>query len=394
MSEQYDTILIVDDDPSVRDLLREQVFAAKHFRVFEAKDGPDALLMLQQHTPDLVVLDLQLPGLSGHDMLVAFTSQGYRGPLIAVDSSQTARSVIEAFRLGATDFVTKPLREAEMLAAVERGLGAVRLRRQRDALIVQLQGANRELEAHVRELTTLYEIGDSVTAMRELAHVFEHVLDGAISLTGADHALLLLRDDKSGKLVLRAGRNLRLSMLDRLGEPVEDQLANLVMTSREALILSGDGLRRFAVGKDLYAVAYVPLTVQRTAIGALAVGNHQTPASFHEDHGRLLRSLANYAAIAIVSVRLSSLLEQRSRAVEDAYHELRARDAQRARQLQIVLSRLHQPLITIEAELIKLAQSASNSGDRDSSRSLSSLGQQVRQLITQVTSLGRQQRQD
>ncbi len=391
MSEQYDTILIVDNDPGGRELLREQVFAAKNFRVFEAKDGPDALLLLRQHAPDLVILDMRLPGLSGHDVLVAFKSQGYRGPLIAVDSSESTRSVIEAFRLGATDFVTRPVREAEMLAAVERGLGEVRLRRQRDALVTQLQSANRELEVHVRELTTLYEIGESVTAMRDLEHVFQHVLDGAISLTGADHAALLLRDDKSGKLVLRAGKNMRLSMLDRLGEPVDDQLANLVMTSRETLIVSGEGLRRFASAKDLYAVAYAPLTVQRTAIGALAVGNHQTRASFPEEYGRLLRSLANYAAIAIVSVRLSSMLEQRSKAVEDAYHELRARDAQRARQLQIVLSRLHQPLISVEAELIRLAQAADSTGDRENSRRMSSLGHQVRQLITQVTSLGHRQ---
>jgi DNA-binding response OmpR family regulator len=85
MSEQRDTILIVDDDPGVRTLLREQVFAAQRFQVYEAKDGPDALLALRQHRPDLIVLDLQLPGLSGHDMLVAVRAQGYGGPLIAVE---------------------------------------------------------------------------------------------------------------------------------------------------------------------------------------------------------------------------------------------------------------------------------------------------------------------
>ncbi|NDJ76708.1 MAG: response regulator [Chloroflexi bacterium] len=394
MNTPADRILIIDDDPETRTLLREQVFASSDFVVGEAKDGPDALQALPQFKPDLVVLDLQLPGLSGRDMLVGIKSQGFHGPIIVIAEgrdAQTAQTAIEAFRLGASDFVTRPLRETEVLAAVERGLAEVRLRRDRTQLMTQLQHSNQQLETRIRQLTTLYDIGQSVTAMHNLEGLFDGVLEGALSMTNADHALLLLRDDQSERLILRAGKNLPLAMLDRVGEAVQDQLADLVMTSREGLVVAGDSLRRFAVSRDLNAVAYVPLTIQTNAIGVLAVGNHESQTSFTDEHNRLLRMLADYAAIAIVNARLFRMLEERARLMESSFEELRSRDAQRGRQLQIVLSRLHQPLVEIEAEVNRIAQGNAGKISKDAHRHLITLDQRIRQLVAQITTMAQNQ---
>ena len=80
--QQRDKVLIVDDDPEVRMLLREQVLNDGRFEVYEAKDGQDGLEQVKTCTPDLIVLDLVMPGLSGKDFLVALSSQGYAGPII------------------------------------------------------------------------------------------------------------------------------------------------------------------------------------------------------------------------------------------------------------------------------------------------------------------------
>ncbi len=391
MNDQRDMILIVDNDPEVRALLREHVLDSQAFEVLEAKDGPDALLIARQHYPDLVLLDLHLPGLSGNDLLVGFKSQGWRGPLIVMGSIESQRGVIEAFRLGATDFVAKPLREAEVLAAVDRGLTDVRLRRERDGLVGQLQEANQLLEDRLTELTTLYDIGESVTALRDLESVFTRVLEGAIALTGADHALLVLRDDSSGSLVLRAGKNLPLAMLDRLGGPVQDPLADLVMTSRETLVIGQDGLRRFKTARDLFAAAYAPLTVQETSIGALAVANHQTNAELTDTQGRLLCSLANYAAIAIVSARLSYMLGQRTTQVQNAYQELHVRDAERVHQIRELMTRLQKPLDALEAEIITLAQEFPALPSKELERRLVAASLNARHISAQVTTLSQPQ---
>ncbi|MBN2304798.1 MAG: response regulator [Anaerolineae bacterium] len=384
MSEQRDIILIIDDEADTRTLLREQVFSAPTFEVIEAKDGPAALQWLQGHRPDLIVIDMKLPGLTGLDMLVAINAQKFRGPIIVMEDSSEKRSAVEAFRLGATDYVTKPIREPEVLAAVERGLAEIRLRRQRDDLIAKLQTTNRELESRVKELTTLYEIGESVTAMRQLEELFSRVLNGALTVTGADHSLLLLRDEKTGLLILRAGKNLHPVMQEQIGKTIQNQLADLVMTSREVMAVGRDGLRQFTLDQDLHAVVYVPMTVKSSAIGILAVGNHQTEQPFTDDHSRLLKILADYAAIAIVNTRLMDMLEKRRRTMEE---ELRQRDAVRARQVQTVMGRLQVALTSIETELTQVVEnSASDSPDVTRQR-LQGLVRQVHQLADQVVNL-------
>jgi DNA-binding response OmpR family regulator len=391
MSEQPDIILIVDDDPDTRALLKDQVLAAPNFRVIEAPDGPDALQAIRRQPPDLIILDLVLPGLSGRDMLVALRSQGYRGPLIALAESKTQGSALESFRLGATDYITKPLREAEVLAAVERGLGEVRLRRQRDQLVTRLKGTNQQLERRVKELTTLYDIGQAAAALDNLDTLFRHALESATILTGADLAFLLLRDEKTGQFVLRAGQNLPLGMLDRMGEVIQDSVAEMVLSSRESLALDSEGLKRFATLKGLHAVLYVPLLVQTTVIGVLAVAHNQKSIAFTAHHGQLLRALANYTAMAIISTRLSYMLEQRSNAVKEAYRDLRERDTQRGRHMQMVLAGLHQPLVSLEADLIRLAQTADAKNIKHIRQQLVLLSQRARQLITQVSALGQRQ---
>jgi DNA-binding response OmpR family regulator len=388
MSEPLDTILIVDDDPETRALLREQVLTALNFQVLEAKDGPEALQIFRKQPPDLVILDMDLNGLSGRDMLVALRAHGYRGPIIILAERDSPQSAVEVFRLGATDYVTRPIREAEMLSAVERALGEVRLRRQRDALVARLQITNQQLEQRVKELTTLYNAGQASTALDNLDALFRGVLESASVLTDADLAYLMLRDEKSGKLVLRSGQNLPLALLDHMGEVIQDSLAEMVLGSHEMLIMSGEDLRRFATNKNLYAVIYVPLTVQNTVIGVIAVANQQTASAFNAHHGQLLHALASYTSMAIISTRLSYLLEQRSNAIKDVYHELHERDLQRGRHLQMVLAGLHQPLIAIESDLVRLAQTADAKNVKQTRQRLALVSQRIRQLVTQIAALG------
>jgi DNA-binding response OmpR family regulator len=394
MSEPLDTILIVDDDPETRALLREQVLTAPNFRVFEAASGPEALRNFRKQLPDLVILDMELSGLSGRDMLVALRAQGYRGPMIIMAERDSLHSPVEVFRLGATDYVTRPIREAEMMAAVERALGEVRLRRQRDGLITRLQTANQQLEQRVKELTTLYDVGLAATALDNLDALFRRVLESASALTGADQAYLLLRDEKTARLVLRTGQNLPLALLDHMGEPIQDSLAEMVLGSHEMLLMSGEDLRRFANNKSLYAVIYVPLIVQQTVIGVIAVANQQTLVAFNTRHGQLLYALASYASMAIISTRLSYLLEQRSNTMKDVYRELHERDVQRGRHLQMVLAGLHQPLIAIESELVRMAQTADSKNVKQTRQRLVLVSQRIRQLITQIATLGQRSAND
>src|SRR5579871_6620008 len=327
MPKQLDKILIVDDDPEVRSLLREQVLDSRRYEVIEAQDGAEGLSKVNAHNPDLIILDLVMPGLRGADFLVALKSHGFAGPVIVSTKRGSEAQAIDCFRLGATDYLTKPLREAEALRIIEHGLEEVRLRRERKDLLERLQETNKQLENRLKTLTTLSGIGKSVASMVNLEQLFERVLDAAVTMTQADHATLLLRDEESQRLMLRAGKNLPLVMQEKLGEAVNDAIANLVMTSGEPLSAMGDGLKQFKMSSDIQAVIYAPMTIQSKAIGVLTVGNHRKRRGFDENLSSALEMLAGYAAIAIANARLFSALEKRARNMERAYEELTARNA-------------------------------------------------------------------
>ncbi|MEP7286417.1 MAG: response regulator [Chloroflexota bacterium] len=375
MSTQLDKILIVDDDPEVRSLLREQVLDSRRFEVFEAQDGAEGLHKVSTHQPDLIILDLVMPGLSGADFLVALKAQGFTGPIIVSTKRGSEAQAIDCFRLGASDYLTKPLREAEALRTIEHGLEEVRMRRERTNLLNRLQESNKQLEARLNALTMISSIGKSVTSMLNLKELFERVLEAAVSMTGADHATLMLFDEESQRLILRAGKNMTLVMQEKLGEPVNDEVANLVMFSGESLIADGNNLKSFRVSADLHAVIYMPIVIQGKTLGILTVGNHKKRRAFDENMPSLLEILVGYAGIAIANARLFTALERRAGNLEHAYNELKARDVNRQRIVENV-SALHKELSDLQADL-----SRTNEMPRPLAERMHGLSQRVSKLL-------------
>ncbi len=385
MTPQRDVILLIDDDPDERSLLREHVFDANSYQVVEAADGPDGLMKLHQYQPDLVLLDLQLAGLTGRDMLIGLKSQGYRGPLIVLADKGSEKGIVEAFRLGATDYLTRPVREAEVLATVERGLADTHLRRQHETLTARIDSAEGQIETREQELDHLYRIGQAMTALRDQHELFEQILTAATQLSAADYAVLMLRDETSGKLILRTGHNLQLSLADRVGSPVQDPLADLVLASREVLTMEGESLRRFQLPNDVHAVTYLPLVIQTTAVGVLAVGSRTSDAAFDAHRVRLLRILSDYMAIGIVNLRLFDMVKHRARALETVTRDWQTRFAEHERQLQTMTS----SLTVIEAELTRLAYGKEGHVPPRASERLLDLNKQVKQMLTVMTRLSR-----
>ncbi|HVO42325.1 MAG TPA: response regulator [Aggregatilineales bacterium] len=387
-NQQRDKVLVIDDDAEVRELLREQVLSPQRFEVFEAVDGADGLSKAKECAPELIIVDMVMPGLSGKDFLVALQNTGFSGPIVVLIKRGNETMAMDCFRLGATDFLTKPLREAEVLQAIERGMEDVRLRRERGQLMSQLQESNRQLEARIRDLTTLSTIGRSVSSLLDLAQLFNRILDAAVSMTAADHATLILREEETNHLILRAGKNMTLVMQERLGEPINDELASFVMTSSAPFNGGGDMLKRFrGLSSDLFAVIYVPLVIQDKPIGVLTVGNHRKRRVFDENLAGLLGILADYAAIAIVNARLFMALEARARNIERAYEELKSRDAARERTLSGIMA-LRAPMVSLQADL-KTLKVSSGTLPRPLIDGLTRIGQQVAQIVDAVDALAK-----
>ncbi len=125
MGTDTDTIYIVDDDPAVREALSSLLRASgKNVRLFTS--GAEFLSFERDDTPACLILDLRMPGLNGLDVQ-RFVSATI--PIIFVTGRGDIDSTVKAMKGGASDFLTKPVDEALLLAAVERALDQHRIAR-------------------------------------------------------------------------------------------------------------------------------------------------------------------------------------------------------------------------------------------------------------------------
>lgn len=136
-------VLIVDDNPAVRDVLREYL-EAKGFEVEVAGDGEEAMEKIGSYIYDAIVLDLMLPGISGHEVTRSLRDEGVTTPVLMVTGADTEGVLSESLDSGSDDFIQKPFDFAEMEARLRAlirrsryagafGAGGIRLdfRRQR-----------------------------------------------------------------------------------------------------------------------------------------------------------------------------------------------------------------------------------------------------------------------
>ncbi len=114
-------LLVVDDDEDIRALVGFRLRKAGYDAV-EARDGLEALRLWRRHEPDLVLLDISMPGLDGHAVTRILASSEPRVPVIFLSARAEQSDRVEGLELGAADYVTKPFSMPELLLRIERAL--------------------------------------------------------------------------------------------------------------------------------------------------------------------------------------------------------------------------------------------------------------------------------
>jgi len=115
-------ILVIDDESQIRKLL-EIILKSNDYKVRLAEKGTDGLLMAANHSPDLILLDIGLPDKSGHEILKELR-MWFNKSIIMLSIRNSEDDIVTALDNGATDYLTKPFRTAELLARIRSGLRA------------------------------------------------------------------------------------------------------------------------------------------------------------------------------------------------------------------------------------------------------------------------------
>ena len=135
-------ILVVDDEPDIRSLLKE-ILEDEGYEVEVAADGEAARAARRARRPDLILLDIWMPDVDGITLLKEWTEEeGTTTPVIMISGHGTVETAVEATRLGAYDFIEKPLSLAKLLVTVERALQAYTLQRENIGLRHQVEPAS------------------------------------------------------------------------------------------------------------------------------------------------------------------------------------------------------------------------------------------------------------
>ena len=126
MDKEINRILIVEDEPSLVFTL-EDTLQSEGYEVNIAENGQDAVAMVTNQEPDLMILDLMLPGMSGFDVCRNVRGQGYTFPVIMLTARDQEIDKVTGLNIGADDYITKPFGVKELLARIN-----ARLRRNRE----------------------------------------------------------------------------------------------------------------------------------------------------------------------------------------------------------------------------------------------------------------------
>jgi DNA-binding NtrC family response regulator len=181
MTRPRSRILVVDDDPDIRELLSDRLQFMR-LEVVCAGDGEEALALLRQEAPPLTLLDLQLPRVSGMEVLHAIRRETIETTVIVITALGTPERAVEAMRAGAYDFIPKPLDPAHLEVVINKALERDSLREENRLLHGALDSLDRPL------------VGDT-PAIQDLVRTAQQA--------AASNATILLRGESgTGKEIL------------------------------------------------------------------------------------------------------------------------------------------------------------------------------------------------
>ena len=183
MAKSRAEILIVDDEELICFVL-SNLFKVHGYKTRTASNGEEALAMISERMPSLIVLDIRMPGLSGIDVLYRVKQMDIRIPVILMTALAGVRDAVQAMKAGAFDYVAKPFNNDDMLRVVARALSSG---------MAQREAAPQKKDSKEEEL--LFSTMGNSTRIRELAEKISLVAPG-------DADILITGDTGTGKRML------------------------------------------------------------------------------------------------------------------------------------------------------------------------------------------------
>jgi putative nucleotidyltransferase with HDIG domain len=215
-------ILIVDDEEMIRDLCYH-ILSAEGYQVSVAQNGSEALELLARNDMDLLITDIKMPSMDGLELFERVKQRNQDIVSIFITGHGTLDTAIESLMRGVDGFVLKPFTQEELLVAVERAVTRSRLQKE---------------NIRLKALIPLFEISKLLVTEIDLASLFKIITEVLVQEFSVDRVSLMLVDDASGDLIIRASHGLQPETTITARRKAGDGVSGLVLKLKKPLIIS------------------------------------------------------------------------------------------------------------------------------------------------------------
>jgi response regulator RpfG family c-di-GMP phosphodiesterase len=281
-------ILIVDDENSIRELLQEYL-SLEGYKVDTAKDGNDAYEYLKKSYYDIVLTDLEMPGMNGIELLKKANTQGLNHKFIILTGFGTVETAIMALKLGAVDYILKPFKLEELGLIVKKAIQRRRLE---------------EENIQLKEALSLYQISEAMVLNNNVRTVIELILEKAMNELDADIVLISLKETISSPRITRLLKSSVDITADELEATLDKEKVFKLLEMERYILLSGEqinGIKKdnsFSI--DIKSYLSVAIGLLSRFYGAFCAIRIKKDMPFTDAHRKLS---------TIFAERITSLLE-------------------------------------------------------------------------------------
>jgi signal transduction histidine kinase len=301
-------VLLVEHDTELTNLIADQALIPLGYRVDVSDSASAVVQKIEALAPDVIITDLSLPGLSGKDLMVALASLGSTIPIIVIGKKDQESDILQAIRLGAADFLIQPVREAEVVAAVEKARNRYQLERQymhTTKKLAEIELLLKQQGADFFEILSFYTVALNASDIQSIA---DRVTNLALQLTRADCAWLSVFDEKQTSFNLQSSQNLPDETHSSFALRYDDELSALAAASGQAISLHGEMLKRFKTFEAFGAALVVPVT-HNDRESSIIVVTRSTERPFTIYQQGMLELMAGFASAALQRERRNRHIE-------------------------------------------------------------------------------------
>ncbi len=295
-------ILIFSSLPEDKKWIEQEVLSLSGFRVTPVTDLGQAEQILLTDPPDIIILCEQSQEQAYQSSAKFFLQRDPFLPLVLAPATHSEELLIAAFQSGFCGYLKPRTPPDQMFQVIHAGLERCKtLKLQTDRLTSR---NTKSLQKRINGLETIAQVSRKVTAILDLDSVLTAIVDAAVDLSGAEEGSLLLVEENSGELFIRASRNFQSEFVDAFRLPIHDSLAGQVLSTGKPILLDEKTPQKIKTSYLVHTLIYMPIAIQDRVIGVLEVDNRESGKTFTDYHMMLLSALSDYAAIALENAQL------------------------------------------------------------------------------------------